>query len=317
MSKPMNYWNNKQHCIDESKKYKTINELKINSNGCYASILKHSWETDCFPNFVKRKPNGYWNNKERCIEEAKKYDNLSDFSCKSSCAYNYSKRNGWIDEIKALYDKTIKYHSFNEKIHSVYVYEFPDTKYCYVGRTNNLKNRHLQHIRDINDSLNKYCKKIGIDIPQPTLLKEGLNAEESQYYEDFFLNEYITKGWKALNIAKTGVNTGSLGAVCKWTYDMCAKEAKKYSKIIDFENGSQSAYNACKRNGWVYDFFSSLKKSDNYWDDYENCKRAFEDCSNARELIRKYGGCYNAIKRNGFNDLRYERKRKYRQTENS
>lgn len=304
--KPMNFWNVKEHCINEASKYSTITELKINCYGCYSSLLKHNWERDCFPNFVKRKPNGYWDNKDLCFQEAKKYRNLSEFGKKCYGAYKKSKENGWINEIASLYDKTILYHSLEEQIHSVYVYEFKDDKVFYVGRTNNLKRRHSQHLKDKNDNLNKYCIANHINMPNAIILKSGLNAQESQYYEDFYLKEYTQKGWVSLNVAKTGVNVGSLGATCKWTYEKCSKEARKYKKIIDFELGSQSAYNACKKNGWVYDFFVSSKKADKYWDNYENCKKAFESCSSARELIKKYGGCYNAIKKNNFNDLKYK-----------
>lgn len=307
--KPVNFWNVKENCINEASKYKSITELKRNSYGCYSSLLKHKWEKDCFPYFVKRKPNGYWNDKNLCVEEAKKYRNLREFSQKCYSAYKKSKEHDWIDEIASMYDKTILYHSLEEKIHSVYVYEIEDEMVFYVGRTNNIKRRHSQHIRDKDDSINKYCTAHNINTPSLIILKSNLNAQESQYYEDFYLKEYIQKGWTPLNIAKTGVNIGSLGATCKWTYEKCAEEAKKYNKIIDFELGNQSAYNACKKNGWVYDFLISVKKDDNYWNNYENCRKAFEDCSNTRELIRKYGGCYNAIKRNKFNDLKFKRRK--------
>lgn len=305
--KAMNYWSIKEHCIKESKKYKTINELKKNSSGCYASILKHSWETECFPNFIKRKPNGYWNDKEKCIEEAKKYCNLREFSKKSYAAYHSSKKHNWIDEIASLYDKITHYPSLEEHIHSVYVYEFKNEMTCYIGRTNNIKRRHQQHIKDKKDTLNRYCLSKNIPIPNCIILKEKLNAKESQFFEDYFLKEYINNGWTALNIAKTGINKGSLGASQKWTYEECSKESKKYSSITEFGLNNQSAYNACKKNGWTYDFFKSSKKSDRYWNNYENCKKAFNKCQNARELIKNYGGCYNAIKRNHFDDLKFSK----------
>ena len=306
--KDFGYWNVIEHCIEESKKYSTITELKIKSNGCYSSVLKHHWEIECFPDLKKRKPNGYWDIKENCIEEAKKYRNLREFQKCAYGAYKCAKNNNWIEEIDSLYDKTIMYHSYEEKIHSVYIYLFEDEKVFYVGRTNCLKRRHQQHIRDANDTLNKYCCSKGIEIPPYIILQENLNAPESQYYEDFYLNEYKESGWTPLNKAVTGVNKGSLGATCKWNYEACKKEASKYNTITEFEYGNMSAYNACKKNGWTYDFFTSSKKDDHYWDNYENCKKAFEKCHSCRELIMRYGGCYNAIKRNKFNDLRYKRK---------
>lgn len=303
--KEFGYWNNKVHCIEEANKYKTMTELKDKSNGCYASVLKHHWETDCFPDFKKRKPNGYWDIKENCFNEAKKYRNLKEFQLKCYGAYHCAIKNGWKDEINKLYDKTILYHSYNEKIHLVYLYLFVDYNTFYVGRTNNLKRRNQQHIRDHNDSIFKFCNDKGIEIPPYVILKEDLTATESQYYEDFYLKEYINKGWRPLNKAVTGVNKGSLGAVCKWNYEACKMEASKYRNITEFKVKNQSAYNASRKNGWLMDFFEYSKRSDHYWDNYENCKKAFNSCKNTKELIKRFGGCYNSIKKNGFTDLKY------------
>ena len=47
----------------------------------------------------KAKPNRYWDNYERCYEEAKKYKTRTEFQYAkgASRAYKYSVKNGWID----------------------------------------------------------------------------------------------------------------------------------------------------------------------------------------------------------------------------
>ncbi len=50
---------------------------------------------------------------------------------------------------------------------------------------------------------------------------------------------------------------------------------------------------------------SDTKMPRGYWDNYENCKKAFNSCKNTKELIKRFGGCYNSIKKNGFTDLKY------------
>lgn len=97
-SKPFGYWNKIENCINECKKYNSITEVKNKSNGCYASILKHNWENDCFPKFKNKKPKGFWNIKKNCIFEAKKYRNISEFQRYSYGAYHSVKKNGWKDE---------------------------------------------------------------------------------------------------------------------------------------------------------------------------------------------------------------------------
>lgn len=252
----------------------------------------------------EKKPYGYWRDKELCIEESKKYRNLKEFQTKCYGAYRQCKLHGWLDEVNSLYDKTVLYHSFDEPIHCVYVYEFVENNACYIGRTNNIKRRDNQHRKHSNSTLLKYCTKNNIsNIPNPIILKDGLNAEESQYYEDEFIKEYINNGWIVLNKAVTGINKGSLGAVCKWNYELCREEALKYSSITEFEVNNQSAYKAAVKNRWIDDFFERNKRVDGYWNDYIHCKEAVEQCDSVRELIGKFGGVYNAMRRNGFFDL--------------
>lgn len=301
--KPFAYWNDKNNCLNEAKKYKTITELKKYSYGCYSSLRKHHWENDAYSYFVKRKPNGYWDIKENCLQEAKKYRNMREFQMKCYGAYHRCKVNNWDEEIKQLYDNTILYHGYEEKIHCVYVYEIKETHSCYIGRTNNVIRRHQQHLRDVNDTLNKYCKGIGIKIPMYKIIKDELDAPQSQEQEDEYIKQYKENGWNVLNKATTGIGKGSLGATCKWNYDACKEESNKYKTITEFQKANQSAYNACKKNGWTYDLFKNHKLSNGYWNDKANCKNAVEQCFSVRELIRKFGGCYNAIKKNSFDDL--------------
>lgn len=47
----------------------------------------------------KRKPRGYWNKKENCAAEARKYTTRWAFYEGSRGAYYAAKRNGWLDDI--------------------------------------------------------------------------------------------------------------------------------------------------------------------------------------------------------------------------
>lgn len=48
--------------------------------------------------YKKRKNNNYWS-KEKCREEALKYNNRTDYSKNSKGAYKSSRKNNWLDEI--------------------------------------------------------------------------------------------------------------------------------------------------------------------------------------------------------------------------
>lgn len=65
--------------------------------GAYVSSLKNGWIDEFFPKSSTKRGKTFWTY-ETCKEEAKKYDNIRDFSIKSSRAYRVSLDNGWLDE---------------------------------------------------------------------------------------------------------------------------------------------------------------------------------------------------------------------------
>jgi len=59
-------------------------------------------------------PSGYWT-KEKCAEEALKYESRKDFSNKSKSSYTISQRNGWLDDICYHMIKKPSYYWTKEK----------------------------------------------------------------------------------------------------------------------------------------------------------------------------------------------------------
>ena len=55
-----------------------------------------------------RKPPGYWNDYDRCYEEASKYKTRGEFGTKSSRAYWVAIQNGWIDDYTWLKRRSSK-----------------------------------------------------------------------------------------------------------------------------------------------------------------------------------------------------------------
>ena len=150
------------------------------------------------------KPFGYWNKKENCFEEAKKYENKYELEKKCSGCYQGAVRNGWLDEIAELYDGSIHYMGYNEPINCVYIYEYKDLNSFYVGRTNNIKRRHRQHCNGYGhrdgtrtyDVVYTFAKENGIEIPKPVILEEKLTAEQSQEREDPRSPEAFRLRWR-------------------------------------------------------------------------------------------------------------------------
>lgn len=96
-TKPMGYWN-KERCIENAKLYKNATEWKKNNPTPYQSAHKNDWYEECTPHFNRKKIFKYWDNKEKCIEEALKYNTRSEWQKKSFTSNKYARKNGWLDE---------------------------------------------------------------------------------------------------------------------------------------------------------------------------------------------------------------------------
>ena len=253
---------------------------------------------------------GYWNHKEHCIEEARKYRNKIELQRNCYGCYHGLLKNGWLEEVALqLYDNTVHYRDYNERIHCIYAYEYAEQKAVYVGRTSCLKRRHRQHKNGYGhkdgsrtyDVVYQFAIDNNVEIPQPKVLEGNLNAEESQRQEDYWRQKYIQDGWTCLNRAATGVGKSSLGASLKWTYEACKEEAKKYDCKYHMRLRCPAAYWPSVRNGWIREFFpQTRKKDDKWWEDLEHVKEAAAQCSGARDMVKKFGGAYNIARRNGW-----------------
>jgi predicted GIY-YIG superfamily endonuclease len=90
-------WNYKS-CKKEALKYQTRSEFQKNSNGAYCSARKNGWLDEVCKDMIEdKKPNGYWT-KEKCTEEASKYNSRTSFSDNCVSAYGVSRKNNWLDE---------------------------------------------------------------------------------------------------------------------------------------------------------------------------------------------------------------------------
>lgn len=97
-------WNkkwDKQACIEESKKYSTINEFRCAKNNAYGVSLRNGW-LDEFT-WLKRQWQPKWN-EDSCFKEAQKYTRIIDFQKNNRSAYNAAYKNGWLKSYTWLYE---------------------------------------------------------------------------------------------------------------------------------------------------------------------------------------------------------------------
>jgi hypothetical protein len=85
----------------EARKWKTRTEWAKHGEG-YSRALKLNCFEECTAHMVEiSKPAGYWQIKENCIEEARKYKTRSEWQENSNGSKKAAKENGWYDECTA------------------------------------------------------------------------------------------------------------------------------------------------------------------------------------------------------------------------
>jgi len=95
---PVGFWNDKERCAEEAKKYDSRGEFEKGSNGAYRYARKNQWLDEICSHMAGAKPNNYWT-KERCHQEALKYQTRTAFQNGSSRAYSAARKKHWLDEI--------------------------------------------------------------------------------------------------------------------------------------------------------------------------------------------------------------------------
>lgn len=290
-TKPRGYWN-KEKCREEALKYTNKKEFQENSSSAFSIIYREGWGDELMSHFIYiKKPQNYWT-KFRCIDEALKYNNCSDFRKNSPSAYSASKSKGWYNEITAHF---ILKGSWYKRF--IYAYEFPDN-HVYVGLTYNLQERNNDH--NLKGSVFDYKQESGLEPVFKKLIKYPVEIDEAVKLEDFYLEDYVSKGWIPLNKAKTG----SLGSsIRKWSIDNLQKEALKYNTKKDFREFSSSAYSSAKRLK-ILDIICehmNIKKRHpaGYWTK-EKCKFIADTYDSVGDFLKNDGAAYAASSQNGW-----------------
>ena len=93
----------RERIIEESKKYSSRSEFAEKSQTAYhhacedkSIFLEMPWLIE------KKKPDGWWKDKSRVMEEGKKYSSRTAFANGSYSAWKAARQNGWIDEMTWL-----------------------------------------------------------------------------------------------------------------------------------------------------------------------------------------------------------------------
>jgi hypothetical protein len=292
--KPVGYWT-KEKCAEEASKYTKKIDFQRKCGSAYNSALSHGWiDKICSHMENRKKPDHYWT-KELCLIESLKYDIRNVFGKNSKAAYVAACKSGWLEEICSHMipqgNKTRRY---------VYIVEFTDN-HAYVGISSSIDRRIKEHFTKDKDNsqvfkhYENHCKEYNVK-------NIGLYpADEVGKFENFYISEYRSNGWKVLNKAKGG----ALGSNnIKWTKEKCAQEALKYKTRGEFQNNSL-AYNPASKNKWLDEICShmiEIKKPNGYWT-YERCKKEALKYINKDDLKINSPSAYSKALKNKWYDI--------------
>ena len=285
--KPNGYWDIKENVFAEARKYKTKAEFRKCTH-IYTSSCQNGWleEMDWLDD-VKR-PDGYWS-KENIFAEAKKYKTKSEFRKGCGSAYTLAWKKGLMKEMNWFIDGRIKL--FTDKIDCVYKYYFKETNSIYIGRTISKNKRDNQHRGHKEDTLYRYAKANGLEVPAMEIIEDNLTIEEGQKREDYWIKYYKEMGYNMVNSAKAG----SLGAIAtgKWNKDSVFEESKKYTTRNEFRKYSNGAYTLAWKKGWLDEmsWFKEIRKPNGFWTKeriYEEAKKYARRTQFARSCVKGY-----------------------------
>ena len=285
----------KDICRKEALKYHSRFEFQKNSPNVYSAAYKSGWLDDICGHMISPiNPMNYWT-KEKCQEEALKYNSRTEFSKRCKTGYSKSVKSGWLDDICGHMEKIG--NRFNKCIYS---YEFPDN-YVYVGLTYNLDVRQKNRDNDINDQVIIHMKKTGLT-PVKKQLTDYIDVNDAIKLEGYYVEKYKNNGWNILNKSKTGAIGGN---VIKWTKEKCKEESLKYKSKIEFQKNSGGCYDAARRNGWLDDCCSHMvitQKPFGYWT-FERCKEEALKYKTKGEFEKNSSAYLISCRNNWVNDI--------------
>lgn len=118
---PFGYWKNKEHCMEEAKKYSSKKEFQDKNQSAYWASVKYGY-LDEMTWLAKRKstPRNVLNNKDLVMEEGKKYSSRVEFMKNNRSFYEAANRYGFIKDMYWFVEKTSKPSGYwNNKEHVI------------------------------------------------------------------------------------------------------------------------------------------------------------------------------------------------------
>ena len=267
--KPNGYWTETK-ILEEAKKYKTLKEFREKANGAYSAASKLKIIYKLYSLAIFESMPNFWT-KEKCFEEAKKYNTRIEFHNSCAGAWKASKRNGWLEEYtwmrstrNANYGKTYTFNEINEI-----------TKKCF--NKSEFKQKHFH---------------------QYEFAKKNKWLDKLDYQGPIFMVVKTDEGLKRV-CNNTDKHKPKIRKI-KYTYDSLYEIAKQYTTLKDFSSNENSAYTTANYRGWLKDYVW-LEREHRFYTQ-EECFLIAQKCKNKTEFKTKDSGAYHfSLKNNLMN----------------
>ena len=242
--KPHNFKWTKEKCQEESLKYESKFEYQKKSGSSYNSAYNNGWLNDICSHMKRPKSYNFKWTKEKCQEEALKYNRRIDFFNENPGVYSKCQKNNWLDDFcshmisKKLRNYWTKEKCINESLKykskiEFSIYSSRAYQLCLQNNWLILCNHLIQgdlynrciYAYEFSDNFvyigltfnlnvrHSYHMKSGSVYehikktnfqPNKIQLTDYIDVEESKIKEGEYLQIYINDGWNVLNKNKTG-----------------------------------------------------------------------------------------------------------------
>lgn len=294
--KPMGHWT-LENLIADAKNYSTPSSWRKNSASAYATAIAKGYLEECCVHMERlQKQAGYWT-KEKCIESAKKYRTIKDWSLGDGAAYDFTKRNGWIKEatkhmIQTFSHGELTIYTFllQHNIQFEYQKRFKQLKHIkrlpfdfflpeynlvveYQGRQHfetsktsmyrkNLKAQQERDARKKTYALEFGLKYLDIDAEKSEEIEKSLTEK---------LEAIAREKGGCLRLVKRNLTDDELKTLTTlgtWTKEEVLADAKKYQTVSNWKSSGNAACQIAYKRGWIKEatkHMVSPHKPKGYW----------------------------------------------------
>lgn len=256
---PFGWWT-KEHCIEEARKYNRVCDWRKCGNGSYDIACKNGWLSECSAHMERsKKHNGYWT-KERCLECARKYNSIKEWSGSDNRSYDAAKKHKWLDEctshmtcsgrrnywtLERCKSEAIKYESTSE-------WKKKDiTSY-------NAAKKH-KWLEQCNCHMKKKVRHFTFEL----CIEEAREYSYlSQWRKTYSYVVARRNGW--IEECSKHMIDDALKPAGYWTREKCIEDARKYKTRTEWARNSSAAYTISKRIGCFDECVSHMPDKRNH-----------------------------------------------------